>query len=850
MTTILPIDAALPGILESLRESRALIVSASPGAGKTTRLPPACLELTEKKVWVLEPRRIAAVGAAARIAEEKGWTLGQEVGYQVRFDNKSSKDTRLLFLTEALLMRKMLQDPELKDVGVVILDEFHERSLHVDLAIGALKELQELSRPDLKIVVMSATLNAGPLSRFLGDAPTVEVPGRLFPMDVIHDDKPLLPRTGPDFTERMKRLVMRAVTENDEGDLLCFLPGQGEIERLREALTDFAAGRGLALRVLHGRLGLDEQQAAIRPAPRGGRKIVLSTNVAESSLTVEGVRLVVDSGLARLSQIHPRTGYASLDLVRISKASATQRAGRSARLAPGVVYRAWTPHDELSMKDFEPAEIHRSDLSETLLLLASLGIRQVQSFSWFEAPAGRAVESARNFLILLGALENDGRPTALGSRLRDFPLHPRLAKLLIRGTERGHAREAAEIAALLAEPGRAPGAKSEAENDLVLAWEAWKRDPRHPRAFQLNRAAEQLLRLTGSENVAVQKKSSPSGKPAPSGESVRSEKFGSSPGGDSWLPDLLLETFGDRLCRRRRAREPQARMVGGRGVKLHPDSSVKSSEYFVALDLAEGRDAAETLVYQAAGIPTSLIESRLLPEARRVERLEWEEDRKRFVAVETREWNGLPLAGENRRPALPEEVASRMVDVARSQWERGLAANEDLAQWLLRVKMLSRSRPEWPELSEEQRNQGLELACFGETSIDGVFGKNLVPFFEGLLEPGHREALNRECPLFWTVPTGNRLRIRYSEEQGPSVEVRLQELFGLVEAPKVAGQSLTLFLLAPNYRPVQVTRDLASFWKNGYPEVRKELRTRYPKHSWPEDPLTAPPQAKGRPTRS
>ncbi|RYZ99538.1 MAG: ATP-dependent RNA helicase, partial [Proteobacteria bacterium] len=358
----LPIDAALPKLLDKIRRESALVVSAAPGAGKTTRLPPAILDSVAGAVWVLEPRRIAAIAAAGRIAEENGWKLGEEVGYQVRFENRSGPKTRLLFLTEALLLRKLLRDPELAGVACVVLDEFHERSLHVDLALGALRELQELSRPDLKIVVMSATLNAGPLSAYLNDAAVEEVPGKIFPLEIKYEAKAQLLRTGPEFTERMAKLIQRALSENKEGDVLCFLPGRGEIERLRGELSAFAESRQIALHVLHGSLDLAEQRATLRPDP-SRRKIILSTNVAESSLTVEGVRIVVDSGLARISQIHPRTGFESLDLVRISKASGIQRAGRAARRGPGVVYRAWMAYDELSMKDFEPAEISRSDLS-------------------------------------------------------------------------------------------------------------------------------------------------------------------------------------------------------------------------------------------------------------------------------------------------------------------------------------------------------------------------------------------------------------------------------------------------------------------------------------------------------
>ncbi len=811
MKTSLPIDAFLPRAVELL--SKNLVVSAAPGAGKTTRLPPALLPRVKGAVWVLEPRRIAAISAAQRIAEENGWELGREVGYQVRFEKKSSAQTRILFLTEALLLRKLIQDPELRDVGCVVLDEFHERSVHVDLALGALRELQELARPDLKVVVMSATLDAAPLAKYLGDAPVVDVPGKLFPLTVRYGDKPQLLRTGPEFTERMARLTQKTVTENPEGDALVFLPGRGEIERLREALEPWAASARVAIHVLHGQLDIAEQRAAIMP-DRGRRKVILTTNVAESSLTVEGVRIVIDSGLARISQLHPRTGFESLDLVRISKASATQRAGRAARLGPGLVVRAWIPHDELSMRDFELPELTRSDLSESLLLLSSLGVTHFESFSWFEAPPPRVLHQAREFLIALGALSADGTLSPDGRRLRELPVHPRIAKLLLVGEKLQVPRMAAELAALLSEKSsRRLGANTGAENDLLLRWQE------RNRSRAISRAAEQLQRLLGE------------------GEDI--------PGASQKIPELALAAWPDRLCRRRRPGAPEAKMVGGRGVKLHPDSSVHHSEFFVAVEVSEGRTAQEALVFDAVGISEELLAAQIIPKTTSSIRLEWDEEKQRFFAIETRDWLGLSVGKEHRRPATALEIEEKLVDVAEDRLDRILAQNTGLAEWWARVRFLAKHG--FSEIGPSQIREALAQACYGEKSLSAVAEKNLVPFFEASLETAHREALHRQCPSAWTVPSGSRLKIQYSEEQGPMVEVRLQELFGLPEAPKIAGAPLTLVLLAPNFRPVQVTRDLASFWRNGYPEVRKEMRTRYPKHAWPEDPLSAAPQAKGRP---
>ena len=814
----LSIDPLLPEILHSLRAHPNLVVSASPGAGKTTRLPPELLHLTEKKVLVLEPRRIAAISASQRIADENGWQLGKEVGYSVRFDQRSSKETRLLFLTEALLLRKLLQDPKLGEIGCVVLDEFHERSIHVDLAISALKELQELERPDLKIVVMSATLDATPLSAFLQQAPVIEVPGKIFPLSIRYEDKSQLLRTGPDFTDRMKRLLQKASGENS-GDILCFLPGRGEIDWLFRSLEDWASGQAISLHALHGQLSLQEQKAALQPSKQG-RKIILATNVAESSLTVEGVSVVVDSGLARISQLHPRTGFSSLDLVRISKASATQRAGRAARRGPGVVYRAWNPFDEKSMKEFEAPEIQRSDLSESLLLLSALGVNHFESFSWFEKPQPHLLEKAKSFLQSIGALQEDGTLTSVGKELRQISAHPRMGKLLLEGKARGSLPLACEMAALLQEPHKSPGGGDGLENDLLLLWEDWKHQPHRYKMVQ--KAAEQWL-------------------------SSFQESHSKSKNPEIEMLELLLKTFPDRLSRRRQAGQAQAKMAGGRGVKLHPESTVKESEFFLSLELSEGRDVAETLVFQAVGIPKEMVEKNFLPFAETKTALEWDEEKNRFWVVETKEWNGLSLAHETRRPANSEEIEGRLAEIALARWDRLVGENESLSHWLARLRFLHSCQPKWPLLTEEQKREGLEMACFGENSLAKVREKDLVPFFSNLLSPEHQDALARECPMSWLVPSGSRLKIQYTADQGAQVEVRLQELFGLPAAPKVAGQSLTLILLAPNYRPVQVTRDLESFWKSAYSEVRKEMRSRYPKHSWPEDPLSAAPQAKGRP---
>ena len=826
----LPIDDFLGHARELFARHSNLVLTAEPGAGKTTRLPPALLNEVTGKILVLEPRRIAAVSAAARIAEENGWELGgDQVGYQVRFDNKSSKNTRLIFLTEALLTRKMLADPDLKDVSCVILDEFHERSLHTDVAIALLKELQELSRPDLKIVVMSATLETKKLSAYLGTEALLKVPGKTFPLQTHYENKTMLLRTGPDFTDRLSSLTLTAFGAQGGADVLVFLPGRGEIERVGEKLRARLGDSALVL-PLHGSLTLDEQRRALLPHPQK-RKIILATNVAESSLTVQGVSTVVDSGLARVNQLHPKAGFESLDLQRVSLASATQRAGRAARTGPGHVYRAWSPHDEISMKDFETPEIHRSELSETVLLLAALGLTRPENVSWFEHPSAGALKTAGEFLRFIGALTPEGALTDLGTRMRRLPLHPRLAKLLLLSEDQGTTELGAELATLLSEKIPSGNSHHGQENDLFDAWELWRRDPSRFRL--LDKTKRQLLQTLSSQ------------------KSAREPSF------VNWAPAMLLEIYPDRLCRRRRVGEASAKMVGGRGVKLHPSSSVKQSEYFLALDVVEGSQSAETTVHRAVGVPTALVEKTLKPKAHPDARVEWNEDARQFQFVQSHTWQKLEIGNENRRPAKPEEIADQLAHLAAQRWEDLLKDNDTLAAWIKRLEFLVRLEPKFssqdpcpvPALSREKWIEGLELATYGESSLKTVSQKNLISYFEPLFAGEVLKRLDKDCPSTWVVPSGSRMKIQYSEEQGPFCEVRLQELFGLAESPTVAGQKLTLFLLGPNYRPVQVTRDLASFWKNGYIEVRKEMKTRYPKHSWPENPLEAPAVAKGRSTK-
>ncbi|MBX3032493.1 MAG: ATP-dependent helicase HrpB [Bdellovibrionaceae bacterium] len=833
----LPIDEFLPEILRTLRDHDSLVLTAAPGAGKTTRLPPACLDLVKGQVLVLEPRRMAAVAAASRIAEENGWQTGQEVGWQVRFDNRTSASTRLVFLTEALLARRMIGDPELKGVDLVVLDEFHERSLHTDLTLGLLKELRELGRP-LKIVVMSATLTAERIAGYLGGCPIIAVPGKLFELRIQHQKTAQKIRTDHGFFDHVAEAVKNAQAGTAR-DLLVFLPGVGEIERVRERLADWARGKNVDLVPLHGSLPLEEQRRALQKGARA--RVVLSTNIAESSVTVDGVDTVIDSGLAKSNRFDVRTGFSRLELGRISLSSAVQRSGRAARQYPGRGIRLWSPHDELALPKDDVPEIQRADLTEALLFLAQQGVSDFRRFSWFEAPAAPLLQAAEKTLRALGALSADNKLTPRGGKMLRYPLPPRIAGLMLAAEEMeaagraGAVDLAARIAAILQERDfvRDDTARAhrgdQLECDLLLRVQLL--DSLKPRTILA--AADQIRRLARG-----------GGGKAPSPAQI-----------PLLLRELLIRAFADRLCRRRRQSD-RALMMGGRGVKLAPESLVRDSEFLIAVQGVEGLTDAETVIRIACGFDKDFVLKHFADRIEKRQDLFVDEGKGTIFLREARYLDDLPLEEANLSPAPPDRIAAKLPELLVARFPDVLKRHEDLASWMARWNYLKRrsaelGRPVDFDFSPAALKSVFEEAAYGEKSFEAVLGKDLIYFFESALPPEEARRLREETPDKIEVPTGNRLKLHYPEDKEPYLEVRLQEVFGWLETPKILdGQvSITLHLLGPNYRPVQVTANLRSFWQNGYPEVRKELRARYPKHSWPDDPLTARPEAKGRPRR-
>lgn len=851
----LPLDHAWPEIVQALGTHRNLVLVAEPGAGKTTRFPPRLLDSKilppEQKVLMLEPRRLAARASAHRIAVEQGWVLGgAEIGYQVRFDNRTTPRTRLQVLTEGLLSQRLKTESDLGGVGAVILDEFHERSQHTDLALGLLYELQELARPDLRIIVMSATLDADRVSKFLKDCPVVRVPGRTYPVELQHSKRPLSLDTGPAFLDAVADATCSVVTGASprSGDVLVFLPGAREIRGVRERVAPTAERAGFVCLELHGGLPLEEQDRVIRKDPARG-KVILSTNIAETSLTIDGVGTVIDSGLARVVRCDA-AGFERLQISRISLASATQRAGRAGRQGPGYCYRLWSKLDEGSMPEFELPEVLRTDLSEALLTLLAQGVSDADGFSWFEKPPSSAIAIARQALTDLGFRDSQtGGLTTEGREALKLPLPARLARLVLEALKAEEVRMGARLAALLSEKDivlRAADLKYHAafQSDVLLRLHLL--DERRSMAVATDVVAIRNVARVASflESAATRLRVTKSSR---AGGEVLSE--------DEQALRLLLLAYPDRVCRRRRPKEAAARMVGGRGVRLAPFSSVETAEFFLSIDSSEPPSSVSTggardvQVSVASRIERDWLKEAFPENLRRINEVVFDAEsltvQKRWFEA----FHDLPLEEPHVSRPSAEEAFAPLVAACRERWDVSFAAEESLARALARLNFV-RARFSESAVFEFAAAQSafLEEVCYGETRLSDVLAKPLGEAFLRHLPAELAALLTDAAPESITVPSGSRIRIHYPEGQSPFLEVRIQEIFGMRESPRVARGAVpvVLHLLGPNYRPVQVTSDLQSFWRGGYNEVRKELRARYPKHSWPEDPLTATPEAKGR----
>ncbi|WP_223555427.1 ATP-dependent helicase HrpB [Pseudomonas sp. BF-R-01] len=835
----LPIDEVLPALREALATRHEAVLEAPPGAGKTTRVPLALLNepwLAGQTILMLEPRRLAARAAAERLASELGEKVGETVGYRIRLDSKVGPRTRIEVVTEGILTRRLQDDPALEGVGLLIFDEFHERSLDADLALALSLNGRELFRDDqpLKILLMSATLEGERLAGLLDDAPILRSEGRMYPV-AMRWGRQFQP--GEFIEPRLVQTILEAL--NDEtGSLLVFLPGQAEIRRVHQQLAD-ALGENtqVLLCPLHGELDLAAQRAAIDPAPAGKRKVVLATNIAETSLTIDGVRVVIDAGLARVPRFDPGSGMTRLDTQRISRASATQRAGRAGRLEPGVCYRLWSQDQHEQLAAYASAEILSADLAGLALQLGRWGVTPTQ-LVWLDVPPAAAYAQAQDLLDRLGALDGESL-TRHGQAMAELPAHPRIAHLLLRGQALGLADMACDVAALLGERDILRGAGADLHSRLVLL-SGEERAARGAqggvqRARQLARQYRGYLRGKASEPV-------------------------SDPEHPRWLGALLALAYPDRVAQQRRAGGAEYRLANGRAALFAEADSLMKQPWLVIADLGSRQGQREERIYLAADFDPALFDSVLAEQVRVVDQLDWDE-REGVLRAERQRKVGELILSREPLTGLDETARSQaLVNLVRRKGLELLPWTPELRQWQARVALLrqldmaSKDQSEWPDVSDAALLKSLEhwlMPYLGKVSRLSHFANlDLSSIVHNLLPWPLPQRLDELAPHHLSVPSGSSIRLDYSE-QPPILAVRLQELFGLAETPRIAGgrQVVKLHLLSPARRPVQVTQDLANFWRSTYAEVKKDLKGRYPKHYWPDDPLVAEATARIKPRK-
>lgn len=837
----LPIDAVLTELCCALRERHEVVLEAPPGAGKTTRVPLALLNepwLAGQRIIMLEPRRLAARAAAQRLAQSLGEAVGETVGYRIRLESKVGPKTRIEVVTEGILARRLQEDPALEGVGLVIFDEFHERSLDADLALALTLNGRELLRdePALKVLLMSATLEGERLSCLLNDAPVIRSEGRMFPVQIRWGQPWLALNQGREWEQRLLQVILQALGEQ-QGSLLVFLPGQAEIRRVAEQLNAAVTDAKIQICPLHGELELSAQRAAIEPVADGLRKVVLATNIAETSLTIEGVRVVIDGGLARVPGFDPNTAMTRLQSVRISRASATQRAGRAGRLEAGVCYRLWSQDQHEQLSAYTTAEILQADLCGVALQLARWGVAPSE-LSWLDQPPAAAYAQAQSLLQGLGALQANAQGgysiSAHGQAMAELPTHPRLAHMLLKGQALGLAALACDLAALLSERDLQRSAGADLYSRLALL-QMPRANAAVQRVKQLARQYRGLLRGAVGQTVA-------------------------DPEHPRWIGCLLAFAYPDRIARQRREGGQDYRLANGRAAQFAEPDALMKHNWLVIADLGSRQGQREELIYQAAALDAELFASVLAEQVREQDHLQWDEREsmlraERQLCVGELLWRSRALTDID--PALR---AQALLGVVRRKGLSLLPWTPELRQWQARVALLRALDLQqgvqslWPDLTDAQLLKDLEqwlLPYLDKVSRVAHFAQLDLPAILAAQLPWPLpQTLDQQAPRSVQVPSGSSIRIDYSE-QPPVLAVRLQELFGLAQTPSVAGgrQALKLHLLSPGHKPVQVTQDLANFWRSTYAEVKKDLKGRYPKHYWPDDPLEAQATARAKPRK-
>lgn len=819
----LPIDAVLPDIRATLSARTGAVLVAPPGAGKTTRVPLALMDepwVEGRKILVLEPRRLAARAAAARMARTLGEKVGERVGYRVRLRAEVSRRTRIEVITEGVFTRMILDDPELSGVAAVLFDEFHERSLDADLGLALALDAQGGLREDLRLLAMSATLDGARVAGLLGaqgaPAPVIESEGRAFPVETRYLGRD--PRTPID--RQMADAILRALDAED-GSILAFLPGAGEIRRTETLLQERVRDPKVDIVPLFGAMEAADQDRAVEPAAPGRRKVVLATSIAETSLTIEGVRVVVDCGLARVPRFEPDVGLTRLETVRVSRAAADQRRGRAGRTEPGICYRLWSEGETASLPPFATPEILAADLSGLVLDLAAWGVRDAGSLPFLDPPPTPALAEAKALLTLLGALDGDGGITASGRHMARLPLPPRLAFMVVEGARAGAAGLAADIAALLVERGLGGDGV-----DLAHRLDGFRRD-RSRRAEDARRLADRWA------DIAAR---------AVAGE-----------GGDAPEPSLaglLATAFPDRIAKSR-GDGTRFLLANGRGAVMDPAAALARAPYLAVADVSGRAEGARITL--AAELTEAELERRFAARITSGVEIAFDPEAAAVRAREVRRLAALTLADRPRAVPAGEATARALARGIATLGIGRLPLTPALAQWRDRVGFLRRAEGEpWPDLSDAALEASIEdwLAPFlgGKTALAQIGADDVGQALRALLPYELSARLDAEAPTHFDAPSGSRLPISY-EEEGPVLPVRVQELFGLTRHPSIAGGRvpLTLSLLSPAHRPIQVTKDLPQFWRGSWRDVRAQMRGRYPKHPWPEDPASAPATSRAKP---
>jgi ATP-dependent helicase HrpB len=833
---VLPIDEALPALKAALVARTEVLLEAPPGAGKSTIVPLALLPapwLKDQKILMLEPRRIAARAVANRMAMLLGETVGRTVGFRTRLETRVSRETRVEVVTEGILTRMLQGDSALAGIGCVIFDEFHERSLNADLGLALCIESQQNLREDLRILVMSATLDLAPLAALLRNAPIVSAQGRSFEVTT-H----FVPRRNDLHLELQVSQVVRAALREHTGDVLCFLPGAAEIRRVQRTLEESDLERGIRVMPLYGELEGAAQDAALAPAAPGQRKVVLATSIAETSLTIEGVRIVVDSGMRRYSEFDPATGMSRLVTGKVSQAAADQRRGRAGRLSEGVCYRLWSEGTHASLSPQTPPEILHADLAPLALELSCWGAADANNLAWLDPPPPAPLAQARELLQQLEAIDAATRVTAHGRALEKLGMHPRLAHMLVKARELGAERLACDLAAVLSERDILRAAVGSRDADLRLRIAVLRGDERE---VPSGATVDPRARAQAQRSSALWQR-----------DFVRSARDTADPHRASGI--LLAWAYPDRIAQAR-GEGGRYLLANGRGARFAEAQSLAKSEYIVAAEL-DGAER-EARIFLAAPISLDDLTQHFRALMKETAEIRWDERAGALSAKQELRLGALLLASADMRDPDPEAMQQAVLTGLRQVAVAGLHWTRELRQWRARVMLMRQysvpSPAPWPDLSDEALDRTLEEWAapwiVGFARREHFSRMDLSNALHSFLNHAQTVILQREAPTHFTVPSGSHIPIDYLDGENPSLSVRLQELFGLRETPTVAGGKLPLLLklLSPAGRPVQITKDLVSFWNRGYHEVKKDLKGRYPKHYWPDDPHTAQATRRAKP---